>query len=241
MDLSALTTFRDLTGTDLLIRIAMAVVIGSIIGAEREHKNRPAGLRTHVLVCLGATTVALLETLLWKPALGLPADGAIGFTLTRLSAHVLSSIGFLGAGTIIFSQQKVTGLTTAASLWCIACLGLMAGFGFYWLAALLGVVVMVVLHLLQKIIRVNTMKHVEISFFNRTETLSFINSYFQTNNILVLDIDFHVKTIRDAKAAEANIYTNLYTLHLPSKLHYSDVVNKLSEYENIQMVRTRNT
>ncbi len=241
MDLSALTILREVSGLELIVRVVAAVVIGSIIGVEREYKNRPAGLRTHVLVCLGAATVALLECLLWEPSRAIPDESAAGFTLTRMSAQVISGIGFLGAGTIIFSQKKVTGLTTAASLWNVACLGLLVGFGFYWLAAILCGIVMVVLHLLQKIIRVNTMKHVEVSFFNRTDTLAFINSFFQASGILVLDIDFHVENAKDAKSADQHIYTNLYTLHLPGKLHYSDIVNRLSEYENILTVRTRNT
>ena len=105
-----------------LLRIVVAIAIGTIIGVEREYKNRPAGMRTHVLVCLGACTVALLESsFITDVTNGTAVSSAIGYSFGRLSAQVISGIGFLGAGTIFTAQRKIVGLTTAASLWCVAC------------------------------------------------------------------------------------------------------------------------
>ena len=231
---------NDFTWYEALIRLIAAVTVGCIIGIEREYKNRPAGMRTHSLVCLGAALAAVLECLLIGSILNMTGEGAVTISIGRISAQVISGIGFLGAGTIFISQKRISGLTTAASLWNVACLGLLIGFGYYWLALIICGFIMVVLIVLQRVIRVNTVKRVEIRFTNRPAALPYINEYLQKNNIKVLDIDFHIEHIPEADKPEQNIYTNLYTLHLPSSLHFSDMVSQLSENVDIQTVRTRN-
>lgn len=219
---------------ETVLRILVAVLIGTIIGVEREHKSRPAGMRTHVLVCLGACMIALLECSLRQDLLMDPAEG-VSMSIGRISAQVVSGIGFLGAGTIFTAQRKIAGLTTAASLWNAGCLGLMAGFGYY-LEALTGCLcVIIVLLLLQKIVRVNAIKKVEVRFTNRAETLAFMNSYFEERGIKILDIDFHVEM-----QGGTNFYTNNYTLRLPPRITYADVINHLVENANIDSVRTTN-
>ena len=129
---------------ELLLRVLLTVVIGAAIGIDREVKSRPAGMRTHVLVCLGAMLVALVEqqTVAYVARLG---NSQINVSVGRLTAGVVSGVGFLGAGTIIMSDRKIMGLTTAASLWCTACLGLAVGAGFSTMAVLVGVVILSVL------------------------------------------------------------------------------------------------
>ena len=232
---------KPLSEMELLMRIGIALLVGGVIGLEREYKNRPAGMRTHVLVCLGATSVALLESLLGGGGgLGMSGNANVSLSIGRLSAQVISGIGFLGAGTIFMAQKKIAGLTTAASLWNVACLGILVGFGYYWLGLLLGFLIGIVLMFLGRIIKINAVKHVEIKYVKRLETLPFINQYFDSIGVLVLDIDFHVESFKEIDLQEHNLYTNVYTLHLPRKVEYMDIVNKLSEYQNIQTVRTRN-
>lgn len=230
----------DLTWHEVLIRIIAAVTVGCVIGIEREYKNRPAGMRTHSLVCLGATIAALLEGLLTLSLTQQNLGGQVSISIGRLSAQVISGIGFLGAGTIFVAQKKISGLTTAASLWNVACLGLIIGFGYYYLALIIGGLIMVVLTVMQRIIRVRPYKRVEIRFTNRSAALPFINDYMQRNRIQVMDIDFHIEHQPHAHAADENVYTNIYTLHMPSDLHFSDMVTELSENVDIQTVRTRN-
>lgn len=111
---------------EICLRIVLAMAIGGVIGWEREKSNRPAGLRTHMLVAIGAAVVMLMgEMSLVKYAHVTTMDP------TRLGAQVISGIGFLGAGTIMREGLTVKGLTTAASLWAVACLGLAVGGGFY--------------------------------------------------------------------------------------------------------------
>lgn len=220
------------------LRLLVAVIVGCVIGIERERKNRPAGMRTHVLVCVGAAIIAILESILCTETMGLNVeayDTGVAVSRGRISAQVVSGIGFLGAGTIFVSQKKIAGLTTAASLWNVACLGLAAGMGYYSLAIMGCAVVIATLLFMQQLVHVNVIKNVEVTFVHRKETLAFINTYFNDVSIKVLDIDFHVEN-----SAERNLYTNLYTLHLPNKITYTDIVNHLSEHANIQSVRTRN-
>lgn len=220
------------------LRFLSAICIGCAIGIERERKSRPAGMRTHILVCVGSAIIAVIESLMVADTIALnAANGSTGISVSmgRLSAQVISGIGFLGAGTIFMSQKKIAGLTTAASLWCVACLGLACGLGYYIVAVAGCAVVIITLTLMQRLVKVNAVKHVEIKFIHRVETIAFINEYFQSLGIAVLDIDFHVEN-----KGKYNLYTNIYTIDMHGKTSYKDIVNKLSEYPNIQGIRTRN-
>ncbi|MEF9958594.1 MAG: MgtC/SapB family protein [Niameybacter sp.] len=116
---------KELNILSTIVRLSLATLFGGIIGFERGRKRRPAGLRTHILVCIGAT-LAMLTNQYVVQILGVGQDA------TRLGAQVISGIGFLGAGTILVTgKQQVKGLTTAAGLWACACMGLAIGIGFY--------------------------------------------------------------------------------------------------------------
>ena len=122
---------------DITLRLLCAMLVGTVIGIEREYTHRPAGLRTHILVTLGACAVMITGQLIfaqYRP-FGATSDPA------RLSAQVISGVGFLGAGTIMREGVNVKGLTTAASLWAVACLGIAAGGG-YFEVALIGTALM---------------------------------------------------------------------------------------------------
>ena len=195
-------------------------------------------MRTHVLVCVGAALIAVVESMnvaATQAANLLNPGSGVSISVGRMCAQVVSGVGFLGAGTIFMSQKKIAGLTTAASLWCAACLGVAAGLGYYALALAGGGVVVVTLTLMQKVVHVNQIKHLEVKFVRRTATLSFINAYFEEIGVKVMDVDFHVEN-----KGKDKLYTNLYTIHLPAKMDYKDIVTKLSEYENIEGIRTRN-
>lgn len=130
---------------EILIRLAIACLLGGLIGIERERNRHPAGLRTHILVCVGATLVMLCNIFIFDKYRGLTnVDPA------RLGAQVISGIGFLGAGTIIKEGPSIRGLTTAASLWAVACLGIAIGLGFYAGAILTTSFVLIILIIFSK-------------------------------------------------------------------------------------------
>ena len=218
----------------IILRISLAILLGTIIGVEREIKNRPAGMRTHILVCLGACIISLIESS-FVASLSASTESSVAYNFGRLSAQVISGIGFLGAGTILFTDRKITGLTTAASLWNTACLGIAIGYGYYLIAIVGSIFVILELIMMQRIIHVRISKKVEIKFVHRVETIEYINKYFDENMIQVVDQDFNVNST-DGQ----NIYTNVYTLHLPSSITYTDIVNHLSEHVNVMSIRTTN-
>ena len=136
--------FRPITLTAVAVRILTALVIGGIIGLERGLKNRPAGLRTYMLVCVGSCLIMLTNQYIYQ------ATGA-GDPM-RLGAQVVSGIGFLGAGTIVVTRRNhIKGLTTAAGLWAAAGVGLALGIGFYEAALIAGGAIFTIMTLLQSL------------------------------------------------------------------------------------------
>lgn len=129
----------------MTIRLVLAVVLGGLIGLEREHFNRPAGFRTHILVCLGSALVMLLSMYGFGQFI---QEANVRLDPARLAAQVITGIGFLGAGTIMLNGSSVTGLTTAASLWVVGAIGLAVGAGFYYVACLSTLFVLVALWIL---------------------------------------------------------------------------------------------
>jgi putative Mg2+ transporter-C (MgtC) family protein len=114
-----------LSNEDVIVRIIIAFVLGGMIGWQRENLHKPAGFRTHILVCLGSALTMMTGLYLMECYPDLNIDPA------RISAQVISGVGFLGAGTIIKEKGTVVGLTTASSIWLVACVGLAVGVGFY--------------------------------------------------------------------------------------------------------------
>lgn len=175
---------------EIALRLGCAMLVGLIIGIEREYTHRPAGMRTHILVALGACVVSIVGEMLFAQysALGATPDPA------RLSAQVITGVGFLGAGTIMKEGPTVKGLTTAASLWAVACLGLASGFGYYSVA-LLGMafimVTLTVFEVLQRgLIRTGS-SSLGYSLETKDITLSLkhIYSIAQEQNVTLSDVE----------------------------------------------------
>ena len=137
---------REVTIWAIILRLLCAVIIGGLIGMERGMKNRPAGLRTYMLVCIGSCLIMLTNQYVFQ------AIGDHSGDPMRLGAQVVSGIGFLGAGTIVVTKHnQIKGLTTAAGLWAAAGVGLALGVGFYEAALVAGLVIFFVLTGLQKL------------------------------------------------------------------------------------------
>lgn len=130
----------------ILFRLILATVLGGIIGLERESHEKAAGFRTHILVCLGSCLIMLTSMHIFDIY-----KGVATLDPARIAAQVVTGVGFLGAGTIIRFRASVRGLTTAASLWAIAGVGLAVGSGFYFAAIVTSVIIFVSLYLLTKV------------------------------------------------------------------------------------------
>ncbi|HEY8958722.1 MgtC/SapB family protein [Chitinophaga sp.] len=135
--------------TEILIRLSLAAVFGGIIGLERERKDWAAGLRTHMMVSVGAALTMMVSAYGFSDILGQPN---VVLDPSRVAAQVISGIGFIGAGTILFLKEGVVrGLTTAAGLWTVAAIGLATGGGMYFAAFIATAIAIVILWLLQPV------------------------------------------------------------------------------------------
>ncbi len=173
----------------IALRLLSAMIVGTLIGLEREFTHRPAGLRTHILVALGACVVSILGEMLFShySALGATPDPA------RLSAQVITGVGFLGAGTIMKEGANVKGLTTAASVWAVACLGIAAGFGYYVLALLGTVFIFVTLTVVEAlqhrfIHRGGSEEMYILEAADVSQTLTQIYAIAKSQNVLLTDL-----------------------------------------------------
>ncbi|MFC6345678.1 MgtC/SapB family protein [Vagococcus carniphilus] len=220
--------------------LLLSVIISGAIGFDREFKNRPAGMRTHILVCVGATIVALLQTEIYlntiKEVVRYPEFvGIIRSDQTRLIAQVISGIGFLGAGTIVVTKKAVEGLTTAASLWSVACLGLTVGMGYYQLSIIGFIVIQITLSLLKKIIVIPSIKKLEIKYICREETQKFIITSFSSAKIIIKDIDVDVEILNNQR-----IYTTIYTIEVPKNMNIQELIEYISIHKNMMKVKLYN-
>ena len=147
-----------LSPTEIIVRLLAAMLLGAVIGTEREYTHRPAGMRTHMLVALGACAVMITGQMIFCQyyPLGATPDPA------RLAAQVIAGVGFLGAGTIMRDGLSIKGLTTAASVWAVACLGIAVGAGFY-IVAVVGVALMMITLVIFERIQAKLLKHRDVS------------------------------------------------------------------------------
>lgn len=136
----------SLTVVESLIRLSLAFVLGGLIGWEREKNNRPAGFRTHILVAMSSCLAMLINYEVFETF-----KGMTNLDPGRMGSYVISGIGFLGAGTIIREGASVKGLTTAASLWASACLGLSVGAGLYPISIFMTMTILFVLLVMNKV------------------------------------------------------------------------------------------
>lgn len=127
-----------ITTIALIFRILLSVILGAIVGFEREIEEKPAGIRTHILVCMGATLFTISSFYLTPLSSG---------DATRIAAGIVTGIGFIGAGSIIATKGHVKGLTTAASLWVVSGIGMMVGLGSYILSSASAIIVFIILRL----------------------------------------------------------------------------------------------
>ena len=130
---------------EIALRLLLAIGLGGLIGLERETREKPAGFRTNILICVGSAMMMILSGLV------LQGRETMGRDLTRIAAGVITGIGFIGAGTIIQARGIVFGLTTAATLWAVAGLGLVVGAGYYLAAVIFAFLVIMTLILFGKI------------------------------------------------------------------------------------------
>lgn len=195
-----LDSLRGASLAALVIKLVLAVILGGCIGLERGRKRRPAGFRTHILVCMGAT-MAMCISRYCIETLGITVD------VSRLGAQVINGIGFLGAGTIIVTRrQEVKGLTTAAGLWACACMGLAVGAGFYECALVAFAAIILSTTLLDKIEKLITSRSRNMNInvmVTETAVISSVHEVLRSMNIKIFDSE--ITNVRELANESPNV------------------------------------
>ncbi|MEG0580402.1 MAG: MgtC/SapB family protein [Niameybacter sp.] len=221
-----LDLLRGVNIVSVTIRLLLSLLCGGILGIERGRKKRPAGFRTYMLVCMGSALVMITSQYISQ---------MYGQTdLTRMGAQVVSGIGFLGAGTIMVTgRNQVKGLTTAAGLWAVACLGLAIGIGFYSgaiISCCLIFFVMTILHKLD-VYMVSTSKIINLFIeFSSLSGLATLMSVAKSNNMKVSDIE-----ITKSNAIDNSIVVLLSVRTIEVKNH-EEVIHLLSAIEGVNHI-----
>lgn len=221
---------------EMTLRLALALVLGGVIGLEREKSNRAAGFRTNILVCLGSCLIMLLSMYGFSAFADEPN---VRMDPARLAAQVISGIGFLGAGVIIFNGFSITGLTTAASLWVVAAIGLAVGAGYYYPASVTTFLVLFSLLILNKIekkwIRAKKVYLIELAAEEGRNILAQTMDYLESMNIEVLH--FSVQHAENKTLASSGMTRVKMTVKLPESRPITAITHDLARTEGLREIR----
>ncbi len=200
------------------------MIFGGIIGLERSRKNRPAGFRTYMIVCLSSALVMMTNQYIY--------NNFIGSDPARLGAQVISGIGFLGAGTImVTSRSQIKGLTTAAGLWASACLGLAIGVGFYTGAVIVAFIVFIIITFFKKIDYLLASNNKNINIYTSFKSIEQLDKFIIFCNLS----DFKVRNIeitKDTVLHEVSVIA-IITLEAKDRMNHIDVIQKLNSFEGL--------
>ncbi|MFE5322130.1 MgtC/SapB family protein [Paenibacillus sp. NPDC056579] len=229
------TSVWEITHWELVLRMILAVVLGGLIGIEREWSNHAAGFRTHILVCLGSTTIMLLSAYGFSQFVN---EANVRMDPARLAAQVISGIGFLGAGAILRNGNMIKGLTTAASVWVVAAIGLSVGAGFYTGAMVCTLLVLVSLFLLNKwekhLMRNRRFHEVDIQIIDKPGSLGKIASVFGDHDVQIANLKMMPD---DEQAGGSPAVLPSMHLHFSLKIKKQEhVISALEKIASMDMV-----
>jgi putative Mg2+ transporter-C (MgtC) family protein len=216
---------NNLSYFEMFLRLFLAALVGGIIGYERQSSHRPAGLRTHILVCVGAALAMVTSKYIFEVYGGITkVDPA------RLGAQVISGIGFLGAGTILRDGSTVKGLTTAAGIWVVSCIGIAIGAGFYFGGISAAILVYITLQLSkdwEASIKSNTnSRKIRILAENHPRMLGLIESKFAESNTII-------KSINIVQSSNKECLKLLCYVDYPGSTAREKVIDSLNSMEGI--------
>ncbi len=220
-----ISMLNDLTPVSFIVRIVLAALLGGLMGFEREQKQRPAGFRTYVIVCIGSTLACITGIYLFKYVGG--SDPA------RIPAQVISGIGFLGAGTILVTRNShVKGLTTAAGLWCAATIGIAVGCGLYLGAIFTSLIIVSSLKFLSFVDKSIQKRQKYISIFMEYTEVSIVKSIIKYTK--VHDIKLNDLSMYDDIKSGTNVAT--FTLILSSPTMADDILKDLYNMDGVTYI-----
>ena len=215
-----------------IVKLILATLLGSLIGFEREYHGRPTGLRTHILVCIGATVLTISG--LSIAAVFSNGIDSSGEEISRIVAGIVTGIGFLGAGAIIRTSDLIRGLTTAACIWFVAAIGIVIGIGQYFLAISstgIALFVLILLPLIEN--RISALKYRDVIIRGESgdplKLLDRCTSVFKRSHIGIHDVDIEI----DRNGSFVNL---LYHLRIRKIENKNELLNSLSEIDGVTTV-----
>jgi|LGVE01.1.fsa_nt_gb putative Mg2+ transporter-C (MgtC) family protein len=231
-----------ITENEYIIRLVLAAIAGSIIGYEREKKSKPAGLVTHMLLCLSTALIAIIQLkttdatinyiMSLEPTQQIILATSLKSDMTRLIAQVISGIGFIGSGVIIINRGSILGVTTAATIWLTASLGICIGMGYYVIAAITLILSSLIIFAVKKaepfINKSKREKRVRIVTIDKESAQCTIKKVFNVHNIKIVD-----NTI-EGKYDDKTIL--VYNIRTPKIIDFSKIVATLLENGEIYEV-----
>lgn len=234
----ALDYLRELNTASVLVRLVLAMLFGGLIGLERGRKHRPAGLRTYMVVCLGAALTVMLSLyeyhLLTHDWAALAQEIGIRTDVSRFGAQVINGIGFLGAGTIIVTgRQEVKGLTTAAGLWASACAGLAIGAGFYECVLLAFVLILLCVRILPAVERrmMETAHNMNLYVeFDSLDAVGDIIGRIKAQDVQIYEVDI------DRGRESGRAPSAVFSIRLNHRVPHTQVVAAISELESVYTI-----
>ena len=225
--LQILNPVRNLNGIGVFLRM-LACLSGTLIGLERSAKNRPAGFRTHILVCIGGAMASMISLYVYLD-LHLPAD------ISRIGASVVSGLGFIGAGTIIITKKKtIKGLTTAAGLWACGILGLAIGAGYYELGILGTLMILFVETVLAHVGRYiqSSPEFILEMNYNEKNSLDDVMRLIKDHHMSVINLQIESVEAEGEKSYDA-------VIHVRGKMKGKELVSKIHQMNGISSVELR--
>ncbi len=214
---------------ETIIRLVLAALFGAAVGIEREHKDWAAGLRTHMMVCVGASLIMMVSAFGFSDILG---TKNVELDPSRVAAQVVSGIGFIGAGTILFLKQGVIrGLTTAAGLWTVAAIGLATGGGMYFAASVTTGIALIILWGLkpieQRFFDRFKQTSIKVVIYDSAKLMEVVNKIFHNSQLEISDCSLN-KT-----ASECSVSFKFRGL---DSLEVTGIINELQADPNIKEV-----
>ena len=230
---------RELNFVSIALRLLLSAVIGFSLGMERGRKRRPAGCRTYMLVCMGATLTLLLSQyeyyMLTNRWYDLALEIGLRTDVSRFGAQVINGVGFLGAGTILVTgRREVKGLTTAAGLWASACMGLAIGAGFYECVALGTVLIFLSMRFLPTVENMMVERAPFLNIYVEFESLDNIGAIIgriKSQGAQIYEVDIERGTEESHHRPSA-----VFTIRLDHAVHHAQVMAAISELETVTTI-----
>ena len=224
----------------ILFRMIVSLLIAIVIGYEREMSRSNAGIKTHALVCLAATLITITQVRLSLDSINFSLANPELLSLVRvdparLTAQIITGIGFLGAGTIIVTTRNISGLTTAASIWSVAGLGIAVGMGYLDVATIGFIFLTVVLFFAKRLYSNHFEERIFIEYIGGTQTMMEIENVFDKLRLKSVHRGFTSKPFGNEL-----IYASTFDLTGPKEIDFRDLVSELSNNRNIASVQLTN-